>query len=197
MNASKSVSVATARQYPALRTQRLGPGPLAPDEHPKGNAVHTYTPLWPEDISEWERPDIGAFQYRSADDVARYAALEPLITWYTYPHVWHLDEHGNLRCSSTGSSLDDIHRFAMWPEKMLFCRETPVDPPCPNRWVILEPRRPERHGPGVNEGDARAFLRLRTGLAEHGIDLLDAVVFDREYHWWSMHELTSGTTTWA
>ena len=48
-----------------------------------------------------------------------------------------------------------------------------------------------------SEDDARAFLRLRRGLARHGVVLLDVMVFDQEFHWWSLHELTSGTTTWT
>jgi hypothetical protein len=48
----------------------------------------------------------------------------------------------------------------------------------------------------VDESDAHAFLDLRQGLARHGITLLDVMVFDQEFHWWSLHELTSGTTRW-
>ena len=29
-----------------------------------------------------------------------------------------------------------------------------------------------------------------------GLTLVDAVVFDDQCHWWSMHEETSGTTRW-
>jgi hypothetical protein len=25
----------------------------------------------------------------------------------------------------------------------------------------------------------------------------DVMVFDQEFHWWSLHELTSGTMTWT
>ena len=48
-----------------------------------------------------------------------------------------------------------------------------------------------------DEADAWAFLELRCQLHGVGVQLLDAVVFDDEGHWWSMHELTSGTTTWS
>ena len=46
------------------------------------------------------------------------------------------------------------------------------------------------------ESDAEAFMTLRQLLAQDGIELLDAVIFDETDHWWSMHELTSGTSKW-
>jgi hypothetical protein len=49
----------------------------------------------------------------------------------------------------------------------------------------------------VTEGDGQAFVRLRSGLAEFGVHLLDVVVFDQEHHWWSFHELTSGGAEWV
>ena len=37
-----------------------------------------------------------------------------------------------------------------------------------------------------------------TGVLERiGVDLVDAVVFDDQGHWWSLHELTSGMTAWG
>jgi hypothetical protein len=160
--------------------------------------MHCYQPLWPEDRADWTPPSPTLFRYRDACDVAAYAALDALTTWYTYPHIWHLDDDGQWQCCSKGSSLDSVQRFAENPEWMLECRLTPVDPPCPDNWVILEPRQrrlgPERYD--VNEDDARAFLDLRSGLAGFGITLLDVVVFNQEFQWWSLHELTSGTTAW-
>ena len=43
----------------------------------------------------------------------------------------------------------------------------------------------------------RAFGVLRRKLSRVGVDLVDAVVFDDEGRWWSLHELTSGTTAWT
>jgi hypothetical protein len=81
---------------------------------------------------------------------------------------------------------------------MLGCRETPVYPPCPNNWVMLEPRHPYQEDEyEVSEEDARAFIILRGRLAVYGISLLDVVVFDQDRHCWSLHELTSGTTAWT
>jgi hypothetical protein len=161
--------------------------------------MHAYQPQWPEDHSDWESPSPTTFRYRDALDVVAYAELDPLTTWYTYPHIWHLDDEGEWRCCSKGSSLDSVQRFAENPEWMLECRLTPVDPPCPDNWVILEPRqrwhRPDRYD--VSEDDARAFLELRRRLAEFGITLLDVVVLTEDFRWWSLHELTSGTTAWT
>jgi hypothetical protein len=86
----------------------------------------------------------------------------------------------------------------MRPAEMLWCREVPVGPACPNHWFVIEPRHPwlgDHYE--VSEEDARAFLKLRRSLARHDIVLLDVVVFDQAFHWWSLHELTSGSTVWA
>lgn len=138
------------------------------------------------------------FTFRDARDVARFAALDPLTTWYTWPEVWHLDNEGRWHCCSRGSSLDSVRRFAKAPSQMLGCRLVPTDQPCPDYWVVLEPRQRWRLSrPEVNEGDAQAFVVLRRGLAGFGVTLLDVVVFDDDFHWWSLHELTSGTTAWT
>jgi hypothetical protein len=160
--------------------------------------MHTYQRRWPEVFSDWRGPRRGSIQFRDALDVAHYAELDPVLAWRTWPEVWHLDDEGRFRCSSRGSSLDSVREFAKRPAEMLLCREEPVDPPCPSRWLVIEPRHPwlgDRYE--VSEDDARAFLRLRRGLACHSIVLLDVMVFDQEFHWWSLHELTSGTTTWT
>ncbi len=160
--------------------------------------MHSYQPQWPDDSSEWTPPNPADFLFRDARDVANFASIDRLTTWYTYPHVWHLDEGGRWCCCSKGSSFDSVRRFAAEPEDMLQCRLTPVDEPCPDYWVVLEPR--HRWDPDlyeVTEGDAEAFVVLRRGLARFGVTLLDVVVFDEDYHWWSLHELTSGSTAWT
>lgn len=48
----------------------------------------------------------------------------------------------------------------------------------------------------MSEADARAFIVLRSKLRRIGVSLLDAVVFDDHQRWWSLHELTSGSTRW-
>jgi hypothetical protein len=84
--------------------------------------MHTFTPEWPDDLEGREPVDPTKSTYHSAYDVARFAALEPLTTWYTWPEVWHLDSLGRWRCCSKGSSLDSVHRFAEHPERMVECR---------------------------------------------------------------------------
>jgi hypothetical protein len=160
--------------------------------------MHTYQRRWPDDTSGWIFPDLDELRFRDAHDVARYAELSPVLAWRTWPEVWHIDDEGRFRCASTGSSLDSVRRFAMRPAEMLWCREVPVDPPCPNHWFVIEPRHPWLGDCyEVSEEDARAFLTLRRSLARHDIVLLDVVVFDQAFHWWSLHELTSGSTVWA
>jgi len=39
-------------------------------------------------------------------------------------------------------------------------------------------------------------VSLRAGMAEYGVHLLDVVVFHEDHRWWSLPELTSGTTAW-
>lgn len=79
---------------------------------------------------------------------------------------------------------------------MLACREIEADGPCPDRWLVIEPRHPWQDAYDVGEGDAQAFVTLRRGLARHGVTLVDVVIFDEELRWWSMHELSSGTMDW-
>lgn len=159
--------------------------------------MHSYRPQWPTDRSDWEPPSPADFTYRDAHDVAEFASTDVLTTWYTYPHVWHLDEQGRWQCCSKGSSLDSVRRFAKSPAHMLHCRLVPTGEPCPDYWVVIEPRQrwhSDRYD--VTEGDAKAFIALRGSLARFGITLLDVVIINEEFQWWSLHELTSGTTAW-
>jgi hypothetical protein len=159
--------------------------------------MHTYQPRWADDPAARVLPSLADFRFNDALDVVRYAELDWLVTWRTWPDVWHLDDGGGFRCSSKGSSLDSVRALAEDPIGMLRCRQIELDHPCPDRWLVIEPRHPwleDRYR--VDEGDAQAFLTLRRGLGEHGIVLLDVMVFDQEFHWWSLHELTSGTTRW-
>lgn len=79
---------------------------------------------------------------------------------------------------------------------MVDCRLVPTGVPCGNDWVVIEPRHPWADDGEVYEHDAARFVRLRSSLARRGIRLLDVVVFDQTPRWWSLHELTSGTTAW-
>lgn len=116
----------------------------------------------------------------------------------TYPEVWHLDDLGGFKCGFNGSSNDSIHRWAEDPWALHRWRvEGLLDGGCTTRWVIVEPRPHWRHREGVmSESDAEAFLRVRRGLSMIGVTLLDAMIFDDENHWWSLHELTTGSLDW-
>ncbi len=159
--------------------------------------MHTFTPEWPNDLATYEPPSLFDFTYRDATDIGKYAAREPLAAWYTRPEAWHLDGRGLWRCCSKGSSLDSVRRYAAHPERMVECRLVKPRRRCPNNWVMLEPRHPWSDRYEVTEGDAEAFVRLRAGLVEFGVNLLDVVVFDQECHWWSLYELTTGSTEWV
>lgn len=118
-------------------------------------------------------------------------------TWRTWPEVWHLDSVGRWCCCSKGSSLDSVRRFAEHPAEMLACRRVRTGQHCPDNWVVIEPQHPWRNDRyDVTEG-AAAFLSLRSSLAPLGANLLDVLVFHQEHRWWSLHELTSGTTAWT
>lgn len=159
--------------------------------------MHRYERQWPDDRSDWEIPRPWDHTYRDARGVAEFASLDPLTLCRTWPEVWHLDDTGTVRCCSKGSSIDSVRRFAEWPSHMLDCRLTDLGEECPDFWVVVETRR-EWHKDrwDVTESDAQAFLSLRSSLAGYGITLLDVVIFREDFRWWSLHELTSGTTTW-
>jgi hypothetical protein len=159
--------------------------------------MHSYQRRWPDDLSTAALPDISEPRFRDALDVARFAELDWLLAWRTWPEVWHLDDDGAFCCASRGSSLDSVRTFAKDPLAMLDCRLVPTGGPCPNRWLVIESRHPYHQLYHPDEGDAAAFVTLRQELADFGITLLDVMVFHQEFHWWSLHELTSGTTAWT
>jgi hypothetical protein len=43
-----------------------------------------------------------------------------------------------------------------------------------------------------SELDQRSYVVLRSRLEEVGVNLVDAVIFDGDFHWWSMHDLEPG-----
>ncbi len=92
--------------------------------------------------------------------------------------------------------MDSVRTLAARPDKLLECRETDLGYPCPDRWVMIEPRHEWHRWYRVGEGDAESFMALRQSLVEYRVALLDVVVFDQECHWWSLDEMTSGSTTW-
>jgi hypothetical protein len=117
--------------------------------------MHTYQRRWADDPSARVLPRLSDFRFNNALDVVLYAELDWLVTWRTYPDVWHLDDDGTFRCGSKGSSLDSVRGFAENPSTLLRCREVVLDEPCPDRWLVIEPHHPWRKDRyRVDEGDA-------------------------------------------
>jgi hypothetical protein len=158
--------------------------------------MHTYRQLWSDDPEAWTLPKMRNFRFAKPLDVVAFAELDPVLRWRNNPEVWHLDGRGRLRCGCHSSSGESVRTFADDLDGLLACRRTELGWPCPNRWLIVESRHPWHEAYQVNEDDGRAFVALRRALGGHGITLLDVMVFDQQFHWWSLHELTSGTATW-
>lgn len=158
--------------------------------------MHTYTA--PTECPD-PFPSMTEFAFHDALDVVAYAEIDLRIGHITWPETWHLDETGTMACAFQGSSCDTLKRWSRDPSPLYRSRrEGLATTGCAGRWLIVDSRPvglPFR--PPVDNGDARAFLRLRRHLARIDVELVDAVVFDDEGHWWSLHELTSGTTAWS
>ena len=117
--------------------------------------------------------------------------------WKTWPDVWHLDDEGVVQCYFRASSIDSIRRWAQDPSRLRRSRLAGLaEGGCADRWLIVETRHAFRTDLRVDERDAKAFLVLRRELTRIGLVLVDTMIFDDNLHWWSMHELTSGTTRW-
>lgn len=158
--------------------------------------MHTYDR--PEPSAD-ALPSIRAFRFNDALDLVAYAELDATIGWKTWPEAWHLDAAGLFECYYKASSCDSLVRWARDPSGLYRSRrEGLARGGCTQRWVIVDSRPVWLNDPPiVSEADAEAFLRVRRHLRRVGVHLLDCVVFDDDGHWWSMHELTSGTTAWA
>lgn len=155
--------------------------------------MHTYTPLHPADRMP---PPIADYRFHDALDVVEYARRDPQLMLRTFPDIWHLDDDGAVRCVSWCSSLDGLRRWAEDPYSLRRSRQEGVATgECPNRWVIVEPRLIYKNQV-MHEGDVAAYRAVERELASLGVVLLDAVVLDEHCHWWSLHELTTGTTNW-
>ena len=143
-------------------------------------------------------PNLDDFRFNDALDVVAFAEVDACMGWRTWPEVWHLDDDGVFACYYKGSSCDSLVDWAEepWPLERSR-REGLAHGGCADRWLIVDSR-PRGFREPPHEADAYAFLRLREHLRDViGVELVDAIVFDDEGHWWSMHELTSGTTAWA
>jgi len=143
-------------------------------------------------------PSITEFRFNDAVDVVAYAEVDLCVGKLTWPEVWHLDADGGFACYYKGSSCDSLVGWAEepWPLERSR-RDGLANGGCADRWLIVDSRPSGFRNP-PDEGDAQAFLRLREHLRDAvGVELVDAVVFDDKGHWWSMHELTSRTTSWT
>lgn len=159
--------------------------------------MHTYEKLWSEDGPR-NYPVSDTDVFTCAEDVVAKASLWPLMGRATCPEVWHLDPVGHYVCGWTASSLCTLTGWAEDPSELhTHLRYTRLDGCTHDRWIIVDSRPTgDSTRPPVSEADAAAYRRIRTILRHQGIDLLDAVVFDDEQRWWSLRELTSGTTDW-
>jgi len=158
--------------------------------------VHTYDR---PSASPDPLPSIAEFPFNDALDVVAYAEVDLCIGWNTWPEVWHLDETGVLACAYKASSCESLVGWAQDPWQLERSRREGLASAggCADRWLIVDSR-PTWLSEPPNEADARAFIELRAHLQDSiAVELVDAVVFDDDGHWWSMHELTSGTTEWS
>jgi hypothetical protein len=160
--------------------------------------VHTYRKPDAARCVE-DRPRIEDFRFNDALDVVEWAERDATIGWSTWPDVWHLDDCGRFCCYFKASSLDSIRHWAKDPSGLYKSRaEGLAAGDCPDRWLIVESRQAPFFGESIaDERDVRAFCQVRQHLAEVEVNLVDTVIFDDNGHWWSMHELTSGTTRWS
>ena len=159
--------------------------------------MHTYERIPQPDPLPEGFFDIGAHPVRCADDVVDWASRHPTVGWMTWPEVWHLDEHGTFCCYTKGSSLDTLKGWADDPSALRCSREEGLRTTgCPDHWLIVDSR--SDGATPVDEGDVEAFVRLRPRLDRaRASPSSTSMVFDDECHWWSLHELTTGTPTWA
>lgn len=162
-------------------------------------AVHSYLSLVPEG-EVLDLAPIDSWRFADALDVVALAQVDRCIGWRTWPEVWHLDDEGRFNCCYKGSSIDTLRAWADDPTPLRRSRREGLRSRggCTARWMIVDSRPAWRRPPPVvDDLDVEAFGRLRREMASIGITLLDAVVFDDDNHWWSLHEITDGTTSWT
>jgi hypothetical protein len=158
--------------------------------------VHTYEKQFRDVVAP---PSLETFRFKCAEDVAAFAAYNPYIGSATWPEVWHLDEQGRFACYYKASSGDSLECWAADPYPLLRSREEGLrSGGCASDWLIVEsrPAYRTRRGAVVTEHDTDDFLELQEQLDEVGVRLVDAIIFDDACHWWSMRELTTGSTHW-
>jgi hypothetical protein len=60
---------------------------------------------------------------------------------------------------------------------------------CAPNWLIVENRTLGRTDIPPSELDVQSFITVRADLETIGVHLVDTMIFDRGFHWWSMHDL--------
>lgn len=139
-----------------------------------------------------------AHQFCDAASVAGFVGRDAYFFHGLYPRLWHLGENGRPRCETRCSSCDGLRSWPEFPNSLYGSREQGLATrSCPNRWLIVEPWWRRDDGlPG--EGDVACFLTIKEILNDLGVELLDAVLVSQECGcWWSMRELTTGSSTWS
>lgn len=159
--------------------------------------MHHYEERWEQDDAAVEA-HLESFRFADAVDVAEWASFNIYIGHQPLVEAWHLDREGVLQCATKGGSFTTIRGWAEDPRPLRRSRRQGVrETGCADRWVIVDSRPSWMHPPPtVTEADAEAFVVLRSKLRCIGVSLLDGVIFDDHQHWWSLHELTSGSTRW-
>lgn len=159
--------------------------------------MHEFIPRWPDSLDLDDLPRVGDYTFIDTRDVVAYCETERTSLWRNWPEIWHLDDEGRFRCSTKGSSICcSILDYAAAPRRFFMGREIDLGYPCPDRWVMIESRHEWHEHYAVTEADAAAFVRLGKSCARRGVTLLDVVILNQEPRWWSLRELTTGTTAW-
>jgi hypothetical protein len=158
--------------------------------------MHDFIPRW-DDSTEDDCPDIGTLVFTDTLDVVDYCERNRVALWRNWPEIWHLDDDGRFRCYTRGGSFhSSVRDYAAAPRYLFHCRETSLGYECPDRWVIIEPRHEWHDHYAVTEADAAAFVRLQKSCKRRGVTLLDVLILNQEPRWWSLRELTTGSTAW-
>jgi hypothetical protein len=131
--------------------------------------------------------------YRSADDV--------IAVWERDRNAcprrmdsWHLRPDGRHVCCDRLFDMPDLTVLAEDPYPLTRCREMDDRQDCPSNWFLYAQYEP---GFEVNEGHVEAFVELRDAVSTLDITLLDVIMVSGVERWWSLHELTSGSTSWT
>jgi len=158
--------------------------------------MHTYEPLWTDDQRTWKY--VGGEPVRGVEDIARAAPHDPGFGRTTYPETLHLDAEGRFRCYMNMSSFEGLRRWEADLRSLDDAWDLGAGRRCGANWLIIESRQRWMHdGPSIDERDARAFLTVKKAMAEVGMNILDVIIANDQNQWWSLHELTMGTTEWS